>query len=690
MRPLLLALLMLPLPALAQTDDPFLWLEDVTGDSAMAWVETHNAETLSALEARPEFAGHVARALAVLTSDDRIALPALRGAHVYNVWTDADHPRGLWRRATVDAYLADAPAWETVLDIGALGAAEGVNWAWGGSSCLEPDYRRCLVTLSRGGSDAGEVREFDTVTKQFVDGGFRLPEAKSATAWITEDEVLVATDFGPDAQGVPTMTTSGYPRVVKRWRRGTPLAAAETVFEATVADMGVWPTAFVSGGRRIPGVSFRPSFFEGTVSILTDGALVPLDLPLDADPSLAGDRLVVYLRSEWSVGGQTFPAGSVVSTGFDAFVAGGRAFQTAFVPTRRQTVQSVATLGPDVLVSVLDDVRGRLVRLAPEGDGWAAAPIPTPDIGSVDVVSTDDASGRFFFTTSNYLQPTTLHLSDAAGVRVVRSLPAQFDASGLVVEQHEAVSADGTRVPYFLVHRQDLVMDGTAPTLLYGYGGFEVALEPGYEAMTGTEWLARGGVYAVASIRGGGEFGPQWHRSAMRENRQRAYDDFIAVAEALVETGVTAPRHLGIRGGSNGGLLMGVMLTQRPDLFNAVVVQVPLLDMLRYHRLLAGASWMAEYGDPDAPADRAFIERYSPYQNLRDGTAYPVPLFTTTTRDDRVHPGHARKMAARMEALGLPVYYFENTEGGHGAGVTPEQQARTWATVYTYLDLRLR
>ena len=688
-RPLALVLLLLPAAAMSQ-DDPFLWLEDVTGDAAMAWVEAHNATTLEALEARPEFAGHVARALAVLTTDDRIAFPAIRGAHVYNFWTDAEHPRGLWRRATVDDYLAGAPAWETVLDVGALGAAEGVNWSWGGASCLEPDYRRCLVTLSRGGSDAGEVREFDTEALAFVEGGFRLPEAKSATAWIDQDEVLVATDFGPDAQGVPTMTDSGYPRVVKRWRRGTPLAAAETVFEAQTTDMGAWPTAFVSGSRRIPGVSFRPSFFEGTVSILDGGALVPLDLPLDADPSLAGDRLVVYLRSPWTVGGATYPAGSVLSTGFDAFVAGGRAFETAFVPTDRQTVQSVATLGDDLLISVLDNVRGRLLRLSPAGDGWQTARIETPDLGSVDVVTTDDATGRFFFTTSSYLQPTTLVVSGDAGTRAVKSLPAQFDADGLVSEQHEAVSADGTRVPYFLVHRDGLALDGTAPTLLYGYGGFEVSLEPGYEAMTGTEWLARGGVYAVATIRGGGEFGPAWHRAAMRENRPRAFEDFIAVAEALVATGVTSPRHLGIRGGSNGGLLMGAMLTQRPDLFNAVVVQVPLLDMLRYHRLLAGASWMAEYGDPDVPADRAFIERYSPYQNLRDGTVYPVPLFTTTTRDDRVHPGHARKMAARMEAMGLPVYYFENTEGGHGAGVTPDQQARTWATVYTYLDLRLR
>ncbi len=703
MRSLALTLL-LPALAMAQTPadttaDPFLWLEDVTSDQSMAWVEAHNAETLSVLEARPEFARHYERALDVLTATDRLALPGLRGDAVYNLWTDAANPRGLWRRATLASYLAGAPAWETVLDLDALGAAEGVGWAWGGATCLEPDYRRCLVSLSRGGSDAHEVREFDTVAKAFVDGGFRLPEAKAAAEWITEDELLVATDFGPDAAGTPSMTTSGYPRTVKRWRRGTPLAAATTVFEAQLTDMGAWPAAFVSGERRIPAVSFRPSFFEGTTHVVTeDGTgglgqdgLARLDLPLDADPSLAADRLVVYLRSPWTAGGETFPAGAVLSASFDRFVAGDQAFETVFTPTDRQTVESVATLGADVLVTLLDTVRGRLLRFTHSGSGWTARAVDVPPGGSVAVVTADDETGRFFLTYSSYVQPTTLAFSDTDGtVRTVRSLRAQFDATGLTMEQHEATSADGTRVPYTVVRRAGVALDGTAPTVLYGYGGFEVSLAPSYEAMTGAQWLEEGGVYVVANIRGGGEFGPAWHRAAMRENRPRAFEDFVAVAEALVATGVTSPRHLGIRGGSNGGLLMGAMLTQRPDLFAAVVVQVPLLDMLRYHRLLAGASWMAEYGDPDVPADRAFIARYSPYQNLHAGTAYPVPLFTTTTRDDRVHPGHARKMAARMEAMGLPVYYFENTEGGHGAGVTPEQQARTWATVYTYLDERLR
>ena len=665
--------------------DPFLWLEDVEGERAMAWVEAHNAHALARMEAQPTFRAHYDEALRVLTSDDRIATPSLRGETVYNLWTDARNPRGLWRRTPLAEYLAGDPAWETVLDVDALGAAEGVGWAWGGSACLEPDYRRCIVSLSRGGSDAVERREFDTETRSFVEGGFRVPESKGAVAWEDEDTLLIGADFGPG-----TTTESGYPRLVKRWRRGTPLAAAETVFEAQPTDMGAWPVALVSGERRVTGVSFRPSFFEGTVHVFHSGALVPLELPLDADPDLAGDRLVVYLRSEWTVGGQTHAPGSVLSIDMDRFLSGDRGFETVVVPAERQTIESVTPLGADVLVSSLDNVRGRLTRYTHTAEGWRGTPVEAPDVSSVDLVTSDDETGRFFFTASSFLQPTTLYAANGASARVARQLPAQFDAAGLTVEQREAVSPDGTRVPYFLVYREGLVMDGTAPTQLYAYGGFEVSRTPSYEALTGASWLASGGVYALANIRGGGEFGPAWHRSAMREHRQRAYDDFFAVAEALVASGVTSPRHLGIRGGSNGGLLMGVAMTQRPDLFNAVVIQVPLLDMLRYHRLLAGASWMAEYGDPDVPEDRAFIARYSPYQNLRPGAAYPTPLFTTTTRDDRVHPGHARKMAARMEAMGYPVVYFENTEGGHGAGVTPEQQARLWATVYTYLDERLR
>ena len=680
-----------PPPALAQTaadpaDDPFLWLEDVEGERALAWVEAQNDATAAELRASPLYDALYQDALAVVTSDDRIPYPDLRGDHVYNLWTDARNPRGLWRRAALADYLAGDPDWETVLDVDALGAAEGVNWSWAGATCLPPETSaeaatRCLVRLSRGGADATEVREFDTAARQFVEGGFRMPEAKSSAAWIDADRLLVSTDWGPGA-----LTESGYPRVVKVWRRGAPLAEAEAVFEAPATDMGAWAGSMRDRGTTVPVIAHRPSFFQGSTLVVADGRTERLDLPLDADPMVVDGQLVVYLRSEWEAGGDTFAQGSLVATGLDAFLDGGRDFVTVFAPGPRQTVEGTSTTRSTLLVTTLDEVKGRLTRFRFADGAWTGTPVDVPDLGTVSVVSTDDESDRFFFAYSGFLQPSSLYFAGEDGsVRLVRQLPAQFDASGLAVEQRTATSADGTAVPYFVVHREGVETDGTNPTQLYGYGGFEVSLTPSYSALTGKAWLERGGVYVVANIRGGGEFGPAWHRSAMRENRQRAYDDFVAVAEDLVATGVTSPEHLGIRGGSNGGLLVAAVAVQRPDLFGAVVCSVPLLDMYRYDKLLAGASWVAEYGDPDDPADWAFIGRYSPYQNVREEADYPRILFTTTTRDDRVHPGHARKMAARMMDLGHPVYYFENTEGGHGSGVTPEQQATAWATIYAYL-----
>ena len=671
--------------------DPFLWLEDVEGDSALAWVEARNAETLDHYRSGPDFAPIYDRTLELLTATDRVPFPSIRGDWLYNFWTDDDNPRGLWRRTSWDAYLGGDPTWETLLDIDALGEVEGVNWAYSGSSCLEPEGRRCLVRLSRGGADAVETREFDVETRRFVEGGFVLPEAKGATAWVDENTVLVATDFGDGS-----MTTSGYPRVVKRWRRGTPVEDAETVYEGEPGDVGVWTASFRRGDEIVPVVIRRPSFFEGETYVLREGAPVLLDLPADADPGFVGDQMTVYLRSDWEVGGETYPQGALLGIDYEAFLAGARDFEVVFAPTSRQTVEGTATTESTVLVSVLDNVSGRLLRFRHEpaeagGAGWVRDEVEAPPLGSVDVVSASGDDDRFFFAYSSFLQPTTLYLAQGDGsAEAVRSLPARFDASGLQVEQHEATSADGVRVPYFLVAREDVNLDGENPTLLYGYGGFEVALTPSYNEVTGAAWLERGGVYALANIRGGGEFGPAWHRAAQRENRQRAFDDFVAVAEDLVARGVTSPDHLGIQGGSNGGLLVGAAMTQRPDLFDAVVVSVPLLDMKRYHRLLAGASWMAEYGDPDDPDDWAFIRAYSPYQNVDVDADYPTPLFTTTTRDDRVHPGHARKMAALMASLGHDVRYFENTEGGHGAGVTPEQRATMTALTYSYLWDRLR
>jgi len=692
MRALSLVLLMLSASALAQDADPFLWLEEVEGTDALAWVEERNEATLEAAQATPEFDAIKARTLAILTSDDRIAYPSIRGEWLVNFWTDADNPRGLWRRTTEASYLSGNPEWETLLDIDALGEAEGVNWAFKGSSCLQPDYTRCLVRLSRGGADAVETREFDTSSKQFVKDGFFLPESKGATAWIDENTLLIATDFGPGS-----MTDSGYPRIVKRWTRGTPMSEAELMYEGAEADVGIWAGSYEADGRIIPAIFHRFSFFEGYTLIEHEGEWIELDIPVDADAGFIGNQMTLYLRSDWDIemaGGETetvgvsYPQGTLLAIDASAFLGGSRDFEIIVQPGERQTVEGVSTTKNTVLVSMLDEVQPQLWRYRYDGSAWTGERVPSPELATVSVVATSDTDDRFFFASSGYTLPSTLSLAHNGGVSIVRQLEPQFDASGLVVEQRHATSADGTRIPYFIVRQEGT--SGPAPTLLYGYGGFEISLTPSYNALAGANWMSQGGVWVVANIRGGGEFGPAWHRSAQRENRQRAYDDFLAVAEHLIDSGVTTSEHLGMMGGSNGGLLIGAALTQRPDLFGAAVIQVPLLDMKRYHLLLAGASWVAEYGDPDVDSDWAFISKYSPYQNVDADAEYPRTLITTTTRDDRVHPGHARKMAALMESLGHEVVYFENTEGGHGSGVTPEQQATMYAVTYGYLWNQLR
>jgi prolyl oligopeptidase len=678
------------LPAAAQRPvgdaDPYSWLEEVEGTRALGWVESQNRATLAALTAHPAYDDLYQDALAILNSDERIAYPSIMGDHLYNFWTDDFHRRGLWRRTTWDSYLSGDPEWEVILDIDALALMEDVRWSFAGATCLAPEYRRCMVRLSRGGADATEVREFDLETATFIDGGYFVPESKNSIAWKSADELLIATDFGEG-----TLTTSGYARMAKLWRRGQPLSRAETIFEAPREDMGVWVGSLETAHARYQVVSHRPSFFEGTVHVLgDDNSLTRLDVPVDADPMLVADQLVVYLRTPWRTGGETYAQGSVIAMSYDRFLAGQRDFDVVVTPTDRQTVRGVSDTRDYLLVSMLDDVQSELWRYRREGGEWVGQEIDAPEMGTISVASTDVHTNRFFFTYSGFTQPNTLYLAEADGrVREVRKLPGMFDATGLVVEQHHATSKDGTSVPFFIVHREGIPHDGTNPTLIYGYGGFEISQTPSYSATVGKSWLERGGVYVVANIRGGGEFGPAWHRSAQKENRQRAFDDFIAVAEYVIDHGVTSPDHLGIMGGSNGGLLVGAAMTQRPDLYDAVVIQVPLLDMRRYSKLLAGASWMAEYGNPDIPEEWAYIRKYSPYHNVAAGVDYPTPFLYTTTRDDRVHPGHARKMAALMEGMGHDIYYYENTEGGHGSGVTPEQRARMFALTYAYLLERL-
>ncbi|OLR95213.1 prolyl oligopeptidase family serine peptidase [Actinokineospora bangkokensis] len=660
--------------------DPHLWLEDVTGDDALAWVRERNAGSVAALTGGARFEAIRAGVREVLDADDRIPYPRRRGEFLYNFWQDAANPKGLWRRTTLEEYRGGDPRWDVLLDVDALAAADGENWVWAGAAVRRPHYDRALVELSRGGADATVVREFDLGTRTFVEGGFELPEAKSRVSWIDDDTIYVGTDFGEGS-----MTTSGYPRVIKAWRRGTPLAEAEVVFEGKPDDVSAYAFRDHTPGFQRDFVGSHPDFYSSTDHVRgADGSLVKIDLPDDASPDVHREWMLVSLRSEWTVGGRTFPAGALLVTDFEAYLAGSRELTPLFLPDERTSLSGWAWTRNHLILNELSDVTTRLEVLTPGPDGWAREELPgAPELGSASITDTDpDNSDEYLLNVTGYLQPSTLLRGEVGGeVEVLRRAPAFFDADGLRVEQHFATSDDGTRVPYFVVRGEST--DG--PTLLYGYGGFEVSLTPGYSGGLGRSWLARGGTYVVANIRGGGEYGPRWHRAAMRENRLRAYEDMASVAKDLVARGITTPERLGVQGGSNGGLLTGVMLTRYPELFGAVVVQVPLLDMRRYHLLLAGASWMAEWGDPDDAADWEFIKEYSPYHNVHSGRTYPPAFFVTSTRDDRVHPGHARKMMARMLEQGHTPLYYENIEGGHGAAADNEQRAFMSAIVYEFL-----
>ena len=673
----------------AGIDDPYIWLEDVEGEEALDWVEAQNEVSVGYLESLQTFDGLYDRNLEILNSDDRIAAPSLRGDHVFNFWRDAANTRGLWRRTTVENYVSGDPDWETILDLDALAEAEGENWVWKGASCLRPDYRLCALHLSRGGADAVVIREFDVEERAFVDNGFLVPEAKSQLDWIDEDTVYIGTDFGDGS-----LTDSGYPRTARVWRRGEPISDAAEVFAGEQSD--VWAGVYRSwdGDVHYDFAVRSPTFYTSTSYLVTEGGeLRQIAIPEDADfRGVFNGQMLVELKSDWTVIGETFVQGSLIAADFEKFMQGESDFHALFVPTPNTALPGggVMSTRDFLILNILEDVVSRMVRYQLTDGEWVSEEIGTEAFGSIRLVAASDTSNEMFLSFENYLTPDTLYFSEngGAGPEALQSLPQFFDADGMSIEQRFATSSDGTRIPYFLVLPAGFEANGDTPTLLYGYGGFEISLTPGYSATVGHGWLARGGAYAVANIRGGGEYGPRWHQAALKENRQVAYDDFIAVAEDLIERGVTSPRHLGIRGGSNGGLLTGVMLTQRPDLWNAVVVQVPLLDMRRYNRLLAGASWMAEYGNPDT-GDWEFIRDYSPYHNIRSDVEYPTPFFTTSTRDDRVHPGHARKMVARMAEMGHELLYFENTVGGHAGASDNTQVARNEAMVYSYLWDRL-
>ncbi|RUL70976.1 prolyl oligopeptidase family serine peptidase [Dyella choica] len=677
--------------AAAGTEDPYLWLEDIHGARAMDWVKAQNTITQKQFADNSKFMHSRDRILEVLDSDARIPYVERRGEYLYNFWQDKAHPRGLWRRTTLEEYRKSEPTWEVLLDIDALNKVEGKRWVFKASDCLKPDYQRCLLQLSPDGGDAVEVREFDIPTKSFVKDGFRLPAAKTQVGWIDDDHIYVGTDFGPGS-----MTTSSYPRIAKVWKRGTPLSAATTVYEGKMEDLSVSAYHDRTPGFERDFVSVTHDFFHSDTYQLKDGKLIHLEVPTDAaNVDAHREWLLVQLRTAWTVEGVTYPSGALIAAKFDDFLAGKRQFTTLFVPDEHTALSSYSWTRHHLILDMMDDVKSRLDVLTPKADDhWAREEMPGAPKFSTVLVDTDpDHSDEYWLIVTGFLTPTSLErgVLGESRAQVLKQSPAFFDASKFEVSQHFVASKDGTKVPYFEIAPKNIKLDGSHPTLLYGYGGFEVSLQPFYSGSIGRSWLERGGVYVIANIRGGGEYGPRWHQAALQANRLRAYEDFSAVADDLIKRGMTSPGHLGAEGGSNGGLLMGNMLTLYPQLFGAIACEVPLLDMKRYVHLSAGASWIAEYGNPDDPKQWDFIKTFSPYQNVKSDVSYPPVLFYTTTSDDRVGPVQARKMAARMEGMGhRNVWFFENTEGGHGAGADNKQSAYMHALAYEFLWDRLK
>ena len=676
---------------MAEDADPFQWLEEVEGEKPLAWVRAQNERSLKALQADAHYEDLQTKALAILEAKDRIPVPGFRAGQVYNFWQDDVNVRGLVRRTSVNEYRKAAPQWDVVLDVDALSKAEGANWVYQGAGCLQPDETKCLVSLSEGGKDAVEIREFDNTAKTFVVGGFRLPAGKQNADWLDADTLYVSRDFGPG-----TMTESGYPFVVKKWARGSKWEDAVEVYRGKASDVAAGARVWRDENGRVQAVVFTryPSFFETEYYLSTDGGPVRLPFPLKSSlQTLVSKQIVLTLEQDWAWGGASFVKGTLLSFDLEALKRDSATAKATVVyaPGGRESIEQVSSSRNRLLVTVYENVKGALYSFRFSKGTWTRSRLKLPANASISVVSARSEDDQVFVNVAGFLEPDGLYFGDVSkdNFQKVKSLPPRFDASSLAVDQFEVASTDGVKVPYFVLRKKGLKFDGANPTLLYAYGGFQVSMTPSYSGTVGKLWLERGGVYVLANIRGGGEFGPAWHQAGLKTKRQIIYDDFVAVAQDLVTRKVTTSRRLGIMGGSNGGLLMGVALTQRPELWNAVVVQVPLLDMLRYHKLLAGASWMGEYGDPADPVEGAFLRKISPYHNLKEGVKYPEPFFVTSSKDDRVHPGHARKMAARMEVMKLPFLYYENIDGGHAAAANQRERAKRIALEFTYLSRKL-
>ncbi len=669
----------------AQTEDPYIWLEEVESERSMNWVNAQNkttADKISQVEGFQEMKDHF---LESLNDKDKIVYPSVVGDYMYNFWQDETHIRGIWRRMNRADYLNNSENWEVLLDLDALSAEDKKNWVFHGATWLSPKYEVCLLNLSDGGTDESIAREFNVEQKKFVEGGFSLPSSKGSAAWISKNELIISRNFGPG-----TMTTSGYPRIVKRWKRGTSLEEATTIMTEHETIMGVWAGSSMIEDENFVFISKSTSFYEHESYLLINDELVRLNFPVDANQQgIFKGQMLLRLNSDWKVDGKNFDTGSLVAIDFKKLIEGKTNVTLVYKPDERTSIDDVNITKDKLIVNLLMNVQNVLVAFELNDNAWSFEEIDTPAFGQISVMGTDEDYAGYFYQYSNFITPSTLYYVDNGEATIIRQLNAQFNADNLEVHQYEAKSKDGTMIPYFVVHDKNMKYDGSNPALVYAYGGFNISNKPSYNTRIGIGWLEGGGVYVLANIRGGGEFGPKWHQAAMKENRQNAYDDFYAVCEQLIEKKISSPKHMGAFGWSNGGLMAGVVATQRPDLFNAVIIGAPLLDMKRFNKMLAGASWMGEYGNPDIPEEWEFIQKYSPYHNVHADKKYPEVLFVTSTKDDRVHPAHARKMAARMMEQGHPIYYYETIEGGHGAASTNDQSAFNQALMFSYLKMKL-
>ncbi|WP_315900254.1 prolyl oligopeptidase family serine peptidase [Qipengyuania aquimaris] len=672
-------------------EDPYIWLEEARSEEALDWVRAENNRTMAHMAQDPRFDELTADALAILDAEDRVPYVSIRKDGLYNFWQDKQNPKGVLRRTTLESYKTDDPEWETVLDIDALAAAEGKEWVYKGSTCLPPDQRMCMIALSDGGEDATIMREFDMTTKQFVEGGFVIEEkSQGGVQWLDADTLLVGRDFGGE-----TITESEYPFTTRMWKRGTPLSEAEEIFRGDKSD--VWAGSGLirdNEGTVHLRTAFRGiSFHESINYVWHNGEWLELDMPKKANlGGIVDGQLTMSTDVDWETQGQVFPADALISVDLEEFKRdpNGAKKTLVWAPAERQTKRGGGATANSAYMAILDNVVGKVLKLDYEDGEWVTTEVNLPDNATLSVSTTSSETEEIMFTSTDFLTPSTLWYSDGTGdPEVLKTSPSYFDAEGMEVEQFEATSKDGTKIPYFLVKPKGMEMDGTTPTLLYGYGGFQISQLPSYRSLTGKLWLENGGAFILANLRGGGEFGPGWHQTAIRENKQRTWDDFIAVGRDAIDRGITNAGQLGIQGGSQGGLLVGTAFTQAPELFDAAIVAIPLFDMLRYHLIGRGASWIGEYGDPRIPEQRAWIEGYSPYQKIVEGVDYPAPFLWASTADDRTHPAHARKGAAKLKELGQPYWYYEDMTGGHSGGVDNEQRARLQALQMVYLMQRL-